>query len=64
VRTATNGIGSTALVLGGRRSDVQCDPLPQPVPAGAEASARATGPSLAPAGDLTRQELQKLIGTR
>ncbi|SCF28717.1 alpha/beta fold hydrolase [Micromonospora mirobrigensis] len=46
----------------GRRSDVRCDPVPRPVPAGA--AARSAGPNLAPAGDLGRRELQKLIGAR
>ncbi|MDG4799964.1 alpha/beta hydrolase [Micromonospora sp. WMMD980] len=46
--------------LGGRRSDVQCDPLPQPDPAAiATRSARPdTGV------DADRRELQKLIGAR
>ncbi|MFC4145074.1 alpha/beta fold hydrolase [Micromonospora mangrovi] len=46
--------------VGGRRSDVQCDPVPQPDPA---ASARSAAPSLAPA-DTERSELRRLIGVR
>lgn len=36
--------GAPPARVGGRRSDLRCDPLPKPLPAGAEASARSAGP--------------------
>jgi pimeloyl-ACP methyl ester carboxylesterase len=41
----------------GRRSDVRCEPVPAPVPAALTESARR-------GADITRADLQKLIGTR
>ncbi|MFF5173203.1 alpha/beta hydrolase [Micromonospora sp. NPDC000089] len=46
----------------GRRSDVQCDPVPRPDPA--PAAARSAAPDVAPADALGRRELQQLIGAR
>jgi pimeloyl-ACP methyl ester carboxylesterase len=44
----------------GRRSDVKCDPVPQPVPsAPAESTKRSAG-----AADITRADLQKLVSVK
>ncbi|WP_347404368.1 alpha/beta hydrolase [Micromonospora sp. WMMD961] len=46
--------------LSGRRSDVQCDPLPQPDPAAIATRSAPSGTGV----DADRRELQKLIGSR
>jgi pimeloyl-ACP methyl ester carboxylesterase len=48
--------------VGGRRSDVRCDPVPQPVPTAPTESASTFGADSP--SDITRADLQKLIGTR
>ncbi|WP_026424428.1 alpha/beta hydrolase [Actinokineospora inagensis] len=45
----------------GRRSDTQCDPLPQPVPAPAATERKAAIAPSATSTDITRADIQKII---